>query len=578
MGELRSIATPFIASGPAGVAVRTRIKQLTPGDEKVLRLVGGHLGSLASRDLKARCRDGLEHSAEAWAVRKRELTPASSSRWAGSITKATHDQWALARRCQLTHIQNLEAGIRTIEARLALPVGQKGTKNAPGGYRSPREWHAKSRRLRVLQDRLATVRADREAGVVHITRGGRQLARTRHHLEAAGLTESAWRGRWEAERWFCQADGESGKRYGNETIRVSPDGELSLKLPAPLAHLANAPHGRYVVAGRVAFAHRDAEWADRVAANRAIAYRIHYDTGHERWYLTASWQIPPTPTVPIEAALAHGVIGIDLNADHLAAWRLDIHGNPTGSPRRFSYDLTGTTEHRDAQVRHALTRLLHWARTCGVKAIAVEDLDFTTEKTREKHGRRKRFRQLISGMPTGKLRARLASMADRTDIAVIAVDPAYTSKWGAQHWQKPLTTTTRTTTRHDAAAVAIGRRAQGHPIRLGVPPRPLRHWGRTAPPPAHRSDEQGHRTVQAGTGILGREGTRPRIPGPRTRSVPPGRGANAGNQNAQHRPGRSAEHETWQQDSLPLSLQERLCPRPVTGRPGAVTSPEAVWR
>ncbi|WP_323187507.1 IS200/IS605 family accessory protein TnpB-related protein [Streptomyces sp. NBC_01275] len=483
MGELRSIAPSFVASGPGGVAVRTRLKQLTPDDEKVLRLVGAHLGSLASRDLRARCRDGLEHSGEAWAVRKRELTPLSSSRWAGSITKATHDQWALARRGQSAHIQNLEAGIRTIEGRLSLPVGQKGTKRAPGGYRSQRERHAKSRRLRVLQDRLAAARADCEAGVVHVVRGGRRLARTRHHLEAAGLTESAWRGRWEAERWFCQADGESGKRYGNETIRVSPEGEVSIKLPAPLAHLANAPHGRYVLACRVAFAHRGAEWADRVAANRATAYRIQLDTGRGRWHLTASWQIPPTPTLPIEAALAHGVIGVDMNADHLAARRLDIHGNPAGSPRRFFYDLTGTAEHRDAQVRHALTRLLHWARTCGVKAIAVEDLDFTAEKTREKHGRRKRFRQLISGMPTGKLRARLSSMADQTGIAVIAVDPAYTSRWGAQHWQKPLTSTTRKTTRHDAAAVAIGRRAQGHPIRLGVPPRPLRHWGRTAPPP-----------------------------------------------------------------------------------------------
>ncbi|WP_329342231.1 transposase [Streptomyces sp. NBC_01352] len=542
MGELRSMAAPFVASGPSGVAVRTRLKHLTAGDEKVLRLVGAHLGSLASKDLKARCRDGLEHSGGTWAVRKRELTPFSSSRWAGSITKATHDQWALARRCQLAHIHNLEAGIHTIEHRLSQPVGQKGTKKAPGGYRSQREWHAKSRRLRVLQDRLTTARADREAGLVQVVRGGKHLARTRHHLDAAGLTESAWRGRWEAERWFCQADGESGKRYGNETIRVSPDGEVSIKLPAPLTHLANAPHGRYVLACRVTFAHRGEEWADRVAANRAIAYRIHLDTGRDRWYLTASWQIPPTPTLPIETVLAHGVIGVDMNADHLAAWRLDAHGNPTGGPRRFFYDLSGTAPHRDAQVRHALTRLLHWASTCGVKAIAVEDLDFAAEKTREKHGRHKRFRQLVSGMPTGKLRVRLSSMADQTGITVIAVDPAYTSRWGAQHWQKPLTSTTRKTTRHDAAAVAIGRRAQGHPIRR-----------RTAPPPQHRSDAVGHRTVQARPGVPGREGTRPRIPGPRTRSVPPGRGVNAGHQNAQHRPGRSAEHETWQQESLPLS-------------------------
>jgi IS605 OrfB family transposase len=542
VGELRSIAAPFVASGPSGVAVRTRLKHLPPGDEKVLRLVGAHLGSLASKDLKTRCRDGLSHSGEAWAVRKRELTPLSSSRWAGSITKATHDQWALARRCQSAHIHNLEAGVRTIEGRLSLPIGQKGTKKAPGGYRSAREWYAKSRRLRVLQDRLTAAQADREAGLVHVVRGGKQLARARHHLDAAQLTESVWRGRWEAERWFCQADGESGKRYGNETIRISHAGEVSVKLPAPLAYLANASHGRYVLACRVVFAHRGSEWADRVAANRAIAYRIHYDTGRDRWYLTASWQIPVAQTLPMEAALAHGVIGVDMNADHLAAWRLDTHGNPTGSPRRFFYDLNGTAEHRDAQVRHALTCLLRWARACGVKAVAVEDLDFGAEKTREKHGRRKRFRQLISGMPTGKLRARLASMADATGIAVIAVDPAYTSRWGAQYWQKPLTSTTRKTTRHDAAAVAIGRRAQQHPIRR-----------RTTPPPHDRSDRAGHRTVQARLGVPGREGTRPRIPGPRTRSVGAGRGANAGNQNAQHRPGRSAEHETWQQDSLPLS-------------------------
>jgi hypothetical protein len=156
----------------------------------------------------------------------------------------------------------------------------------------------------------------------------------------AELTESEWRGRWEAERWFCQADGESGKRYGNETIRISPDGEVSIRLPAPLAHLANAPHGRYVLACTVRFAHRGGEWADRVAANRAIAYRIHLDTGRERWYLTASWQLPPTPTVPIEAALAHGVIGVDMNAfpsaKHLASWAGMCPGNDQSAGKRRS--------------------------------------------------------------------------------------------------------------------------------------------------------------------------------------------------------------------------------------------------
>ncbi|MBC2908353.1 transposase, partial [Streptomyces sp. PSKA01] len=305
------------------------------GDERVLRLVGDLLGSLACRDLKARCAAGLEHDSKQWAQRKQALTRESSSRWAGSITKATHDQWALARRGQLAHVQSLQAGIATIERRLSLPVGDKGSKQAPGGYRSPRVWHAKRRRLGVLEDRLQQVRADREAGVVRVVRGGKRLLNTRHHLEAAGLTEEQWRHRWQAGRRFLAADGELGKRFGNETIRVTDDGEVSIKLPAPLAHLANAPHGRYVLTAKVSFAHRGEQWADRVGANRAVAYRIHEDTGRGRWYLTASWTIPPVPTVPLQAARTQGLIGVDTNADHLAAWRLDAHGNPTGHPRRF---------------------------------------------------------------------------------------------------------------------------------------------------------------------------------------------------------------------------------------------------
>ncbi len=480
------------------MAVRDRLGHLTAEDESVLRAVGEHQGRLASRDLKRRCADGPDHITETWATRKRELTKESSSRIAGAITKASHGQWALARRSQAAHIQELEAGIRTLRHRLSLPIGEKGSKRTAGGYRSKREWFNKSRRLAALEARHAVAVRDWQAGRVRVVRGGKRLANTRHNLTGAQLTEAQWRARWEAERWFLAADGESGKRFGNETIRVTPDGEASIKLPAPLAYLANSKHGRYVLASTVAFKHRGREWADRIEGDRAVAYRIHLDVQHGRWYLTASWQRPAVKTIPIEAALAHGVIGVDTNADHFAAYELDVHGNPVGDPHRFSYDLTGTAQHRDAQIRHALTRLLHWARQRGVNAIAIENLDFAAEKTREKHGRRKRFRQLISGIPTGRLKARLVAMAAEHGLAIIAVDPAYTSQWGGQHWQKPLVTPRRQMSRHDAAGIAIGRRALGHPIRR-----------RTAPPPHDQSDRLGHRTAQAGPGSPGRDGTHP---------------------------------------------------------------------
>ncbi|GAA0968254.1 IS200/IS605 family accessory protein TnpB-related protein [Actinocorallia libanotica] len=507
---LRTLAEPFVAAPSQGVSVRTRLKGLTSQDEEVLCGVGAHLGSLAASDLAVRCADGLAHSSRRWAERKRELTGESSSRWAGSITKATHDQWALSRRCQAAHLKSLDAAVEAIGYRLSLPVGAKGGRGAPGGYRSRAEWFAKSRRLAVLKERRGRVAADFGAGRVRVVRGGRALAHARHHLSEAGLSEQEWRQRWEAVRWFLTADGESGKRYGNETIRITPDGQISIKLPTPLTGLANAPHGRYLLAAKVSFAHRGSEWADRVEANRATAYRLHLAPGRGRWYVDASWQRPPVHVLSLEAACASGVVAVDTNADHLAAWRLDIHGNPVGRPVRFPYDLTGTAAHRDAQLRHALTRLLHYTHRTGAKAIAVEDLDFTDSKTREKHGGNRRFRRVISGIPTSRLKARLVSMAAECGIALVAVDPAYTSRWGAQHWQQPTSTSTRKTSRHEAASIVIGRRALG----LGA-------WRRTAPPPHHRSDGAGHRTVQARHHGPECEGTRPIRTAARMRSVRP---------------------------------------------------------
>ncbi|MFF1932685.1 IS200/IS605 family accessory protein TnpB-related protein [Streptomyces sp. NPDC058228] len=538
MDGLRKLTASFVVPGPCGVAVRDRLKHLTPENERVLRAVGAHQGALASRDLKARCADGLDHSADTWAARKRELTKESSSRIAGAITKATHDQWALARRCQAAHIRKLDAGIKTLRHRLSLPVGEPGTKRAAGGYRSKNEWFRKSRRLATLTARHTAAVADWRAGRVRVVRGGKRLFNTRHHLAESELTEEQWRQRWEAERWFIAADGESGKRFGNETIRVTPDGEVSVKLPVPLAHLANARHGRYTLTATVAFAHRGAEWADRIEANLAVAYRIHLNVERGRWYLTASWQRSVVQTIPLETARARGVIGVDTNADHFAAYRLDRHGNPVGDPHRFPYDLSGTAGHRDAQIRHALTRLINWAVRAGVAAIGIEDLDFTAEKTRDKHGRRKRFRQLISGMPTGKLKARLVSMAAEQGLSVVAVDPAYTSLWGAQHWQKPLATPHREMSRHDAAGIAIGRRALGHPVRR-----------RTAPPPHDRSDRAGHRTAQAGPGDRGREGTRPP-----TTDRPPGGPPPSGKRKREPSASKTVRDapstQQWVQDSL----------------------------
>lgn len=129
------------------------------------------------------------------------------------------------------------------------------------GYRSSQERFAKARRLAVLRARLRGAEQALAAGRPSITVGGKRLWRHRNHLDEAGLTEGQWRACWEAARMFLTADGESGKAGGNETLRVDEAGRLRIKVPAALA----AQYGTHLsIIARLAFHHRDTEWALRV--------------------------------------------------------------------------------------------------------------------------------------------------------------------------------------------------------------------------------------------------------------------------------------------------------------------------
>ena len=220
MSGLREIAAPFVAAAPAGARVRTRLR-ISPADEAVLRAAGSHLGSLAGRDLAARCaqgRLGAQGRAVSRAARKRALTAESSSRWAGAITRTSEDQWQLAERNLRAAAASLRARARVIEARLAVPAG--GRAGRVRGYATAAERHAKALRLQSLRARLARAGRQLETGTVPVVRGGKALLRKRGSLAAAGLTQEQWRAQWESARLFLTADGEKDKAWGNETIRV----------------------------------------------------------------------------------------------------------------------------------------------------------------------------------------------------------------------------------------------------------------------------------------------------------------------------------------------------------------------
>jgi hypothetical protein len=488
---MRSISEPFVLTPPAGTRILTRLR-LTAPDQAVVRLVGEYLGSLASADVAWRCRLGA--APDQRTVRKRTLTGRSSSRWAGSITRTSNDQWQRGLANLTDHRIALRRATRAIRSRLAVPVGRR--QGRVRGYATRAERFAKQRRLQRLQAELAEVEGRLAAGRVSVCRGGRRLARLRHAVvgdaaigdsgsnRARGkggrrteITEAEWHARWAAERLFLTADGDVAYPLGNGTIMVHPEEQwCEIRLPAPMVHLANRPGGRYRLSCPVTFTHRGEEWAAQVASG-SVRYDIELSPTKPRQYLHASWRLPAVTPPCLEKLRHDRALGVDLNAGHLDAWVLDACGNPVSQPHTIPLELDGlSASTRDGRLRNAVSALLRLATERGCRSILVENLDFadTRQSGRETLGRGrrgKRFRRVVAGIPTRAFRTLLVGMAANRGLWVIAVDPAWTSVWGRRYWQQPLQQSMKrsvTVSGHHAAAVVIGRRGLG----LGARRRP----------------------------------------------------------------------------------------------------------
>jgi len=431
-----------------------------------------------------------------WAIRKQELTAKCSSRYAGWVTKSSNDAYNLAMRNQQRALTEKEKAIEVIAKKLTLPVHTEAERRAlieeeakrakaenrrlrhlDFGYRSAHEHAMKRRRLTHLQHEAEQLRQDIAAGTVHITRGGKKLLRNRLHLDEAGLSEDEWRARWYAKRRRFGANGESGKDYGNSTIRVAPDGIVEIVLPPALAHLANVPREnkrespRYRFDARAIFSYRQDEWRSQVEADRAVAYEVLIGE-NGRVYLDASFTPTVVAAVPtLNELLARAdlsVLALDLNHGFIAPAVLDRAGNPIHRLAHIPFiteDLPATT--RDGHLRQAITEALDLAERYQCKLICVENLGFDEMRAtgRERYGSAKWFRKVVCGIPTRQFRDRLVAMASRRGIAVVGVPAAYSSIWGKEYWQEPLSTKHHKVSGHTAAAVVLGRRALGHRAR-----------------------------------------------------------------------------------------------------------------
>ena len=379
-----------------------------------------------------------------------------------------------ARESQKLHRSTLEGLIAKAEKQLTT-LSRKGNSH---------KVHQKRRRLQNLKHRLRRVDEDIDVGRLRLCFGSKRLWRAQHHLETNGYADHAeWLADWRDARgseFFVLGSRDESAGCQLCVARVADDGSLTLRVRMP--DCLAAEHGKYITIDNVRFAYghervlaslqsntdyrnyrkQHGEKAARATdLGQAMSYRFKRDSRGWRVFATTRME---KPTVVTDRGL--GVIGVDLNADHLAVTETDRSGNFVNA---FSVPLVtyGKSSHQaEALIGDAVAGVVGYALERR-KPLVIERLDFQHKKA-ALEGESPGHSRMLSSFSYGKVKAFLLSCGYREGVEVVEVNPAYSSVIGRVKYMERYGLSA-----HQAAALVLARRLLG--CREGVPRR------RTAP-------------------------------------------------------------------------------------------------
>lgn len=364
--------------------------------------------------------------------------------------------------------------IREAEARITK------AKKALRKSTDPVKLHQKKRRIMTLQTRLNKLKSDHASNTVRLCFGGRRLFRSQFFLEKNGYaSHDEWLKDWQTSRnsqFFVIGSKDEFTGCQSCVAAVDQDGGITLRLRLPDALTA---HDKYLNLSGIRFEHGHEAIVAAIGRNlsdnktdrQAINYRfLQDDTG---------WRVFVTVVLPESQVRSHkdvGVVGIDINADHLAVTETDRYGNPV---EYFSVSCViygKTSEQRKAIIGDAVKQIMVFAIDRR-KPIVIEKLDFQKKKSAlGKQGAK--YSRMLSALAYTQIQAIIRARTFDAGIEVHEVNPAYTSVIGQYKF-----TDRYGMSKHNAAALVIGRRVLGFseslPSQLYVTlPLPVRNRGR----------------------------------------------------------------------------------------------------
>lgn len=154
-----------------------------------------------------------------------------------------------------------------------------------------------------------------------------------------------------------------------------------------------------------------------------------------------------------------GIIGIDCNVDHFAVANINRKGQLLDS-FSLNFDIMDKTSNQITKIIEAEAIAIVDYAVKHNKPIAVEKLDTTTSKVKNRYGNKKANLRM-SMFAYKKMLSAIKSRAEKMGVVVYEVNPAYTSQIRKIKYMKRLGTSI-----HKAASYVIARRAMGFKEKL----------------------------------------------------------------------------------------------------------------
>jgi IS605 OrfB family transposase len=309
--------------------------------------------------------------------------------------------------------------------------------------------HQHKRRLAVLQLKLA--RAKASVDKPRICFGTNKLARQQNELKLNGFANHAeWKKDWTAARnGSFHFVGVANMDGGNEVAKLAlrkVDGLFDLELRVPPA--MREAWGETIRFESLNFNHGHHAIIAALENRQPLTVRFVRDE--------TSWKAHVTidqPTVGTRFNDDLGCLGVDFNADHVAATLADRFGNPIRSWNipMVTYGLSAnqTTD----LTRKVAKQIVRIAAEQHVP-VAAEDLDFSRKKAQLTSDSEARYARMLSSLAYSSFQRALASACARHSIHLKLVNSAFTSLIGRTKFAHRYGLSV-----HAAAALSIARRA-----------------------------------------------------------------------------------------------------------------------